>query len=114
MMLADDLADRSQLFRFAEVGTEPPHHLAVAANDGNKAGLPAADDDVIRREPRITFVEPVVRTDIRCRVDMQPVKAAACGVHASCGLDGVPGGTGESEFVDVVACHPLPQDLALR
>src|SRR5689334_15805931 len=107
MMLADDLADRAQLLRFEEVGPDPPDDLAVAADDRHEAGLAAADDDVARREPPVAFVEPVVRTDIRRRVDVEPVEAVAAGIGPTApsrirgrrGLDGRAGCRGESELL---------------
>src|SRR5688572_11127759 len=82
-MLPDDLADGPQLLRLEEVGPDPPHDLAVAPDDGDEAGLPAADDHVGRREPPIAFVEPAVRSDVRRRVDVQPVEASAFGIDAA-------------------------------
>ena len=114
MMLADDLTNRAKFFGFAEVGTEPPDDLAVSSDNGEKTGLPAADDDVVGSEPLISFVEPVVRSDIGCRVDMQPVKTASRGVDARRGLDRISRGGGEAEFVDVIARDPFPDDVAVR
>src|SRR6185369_16345921 len=50
MMLADDLTNGAQLFRFAEVGAEPPDDLSVSSDNGKETGLPAADNDIIRSE----------------------------------------------------------------
>src|SRR5262245_33210487 len=89
MMLPDDLANRAQLLRGAEVGTEPPHDRAVAADDGEKTGFAAADDDVVRRETHVALIEPPVRPDVGGRVHMQPVVAASALVEAARGLDGL-------------------------
>ena len=113
MMLPDNLADRAPFLGFAEVGTEPPDDFAVASNNGEKTGLPAADDDVVWSEPLVAFVEPVVRPDVRRGVDMQPVKTASRAVDAGRCLDGVPRGGSEAEFVNMVACNPFPGNVAV-
>src|SRR5678816_80000 len=70
MVLSDNLTDGSELLRFAEVGTKPPDNLAVASHNSDKAGLPAADDDVAGSEPLVSPVKPLVRSHISGRVDM--------------------------------------------
>src|SRR5262245_21303070 len=112
-MLPDNLPDRPQFLGGAEVGTHPPHDRAVSADNRTETGLPAADDDVIRGESLISFIEPMVRSDISRRVDVQPVKTAPRVVHARSGLNRVPCVAGSAEVVDTVARHPFPQDHTL-
>ena len=82
VMLADNLSDRAQFLRGGVVGADSPCDRAVSRNDSDEARLAATDDDVIRCESLIAFVELVVRPDIGCGVDVQPVKTAARQVDA--------------------------------
>src|SRR5688572_26919727 len=113
VMLANDLPNRAQFLRSAEVWAELPDDFAVAADNREQAGFAAADDDVVRREASITLIEPLVRPDIRGRVDVQPVEAAPRLVEAARGLDGGARIRRKPELVDVVAGYPLPGDLPL-
>src|SRR6188508_86695 len=45
---------------------------------------------------------------------MQPVKTTARRVDAGRSLDRAPRGGGEAELVDMIACDPFPDDLAVR
>ena len=114
IVLADDLPDRQKFFGYAEVGTEAPDDLSVSRDNREKTGLPAADDDVVGCEPPVSFIEPVVRPDIGCRVDMQPVETASRGVDSGRGLDCIAGRVGEAELIDVIAGGPFPDDVAFR
>src|SRR5262249_5825919 len=114
VMLPDDLTNRAEFLGFAEIRTESPNDFAVSSDNCEKTCLAAADDDVVGSEPLISFVEPVVRTDIRCRVDMQPIKAAARRIRTRRSFYCVSRGSSETEFFDVVACKPLPYNLAIR
>src|SRR5262249_42891196 len=114
MMLANNLTNRPQFLGFAEVRTQPPHNFAVSSDNRQKAGLAAADDHVVRSEPLISFVEPVIRADVGRRVDMQPVETTPRAIRARRGLDGIPGSGAEAEFFDVVAGGPFPGDVAVR
>src|SRR5688572_20980359 len=112
VVLADDLADRAQFPGLAEIGSKLPDNLAVTPNDSEEAGLPAADDHVIGSEALIALVEPAVWPDKRCRVDMQPVEAApAATAIGGRGLYRLSRIRGETELVDVVTCHPFPEDV---
>src|SRR4029453_6641420 len=72
------------------------------------------DDDVVGSESLIPFIEPMVRSNISRRVDMQPVEAASRGIDAGSGHDGFACSSAEAEFIDGVARNPLPGDIALR
>src|SRR6185436_21068 len=113
VMLADDLADGAKLLGFAEVRTKPPDDLAVAADDREQAGFPAADDDVAWRKAHVALVEPPIRSNVVRRVDVQPVEAAACLVEALRRLDRLSRSRREPQFVDMVAGHPFPEELTL-
>jgi len=106
------LANRAKLLRFGEVGAEPPDDRPVASDNGEQAGLAAADDHVVRRETSVALVEPPVRPDVRRRVDMQPVEAAPGGVEPGRRLDRLSRVGGKPQLVDVVARHPFPDDVA--
>ena len=112
-MLADYLANRAEFPGFAEVRSEPPDDGTVAADDGQQAGFPTADDDVVRGEALVALVEPSIRSNIRRRVDMQPVEAAPGGVKAGCGLDGLSSIRRETELVDMIARNPLPDNVTV-
>src|SRR5262249_58677549 len=77
VVLPDDLANRLRRRRLAIVGTHPPDDAAVAADNRYETRLAAADEDVIRTEPLIAVVVPVVRADVRRGVDVEPVDALA-------------------------------------
>ena len=66
---------RSSVATTLKSGPNSPNDGAVAGNDREQARLPAADDDVVRREALVAFVVPVVRTDIGRRVRVHPVEA---------------------------------------
>src|SRR5690349_10413129 len=109
VMLADDLPDLLQLGRLAVIRAHPPHDGAVAPDDRENTCFAAADDDVRRRETRIALIEPSVRTDVRRRVDVQPVEAPARAVERTGRPDRLPRVGGEPELVDVIARAPFPR-----
>src|SRR5678815_1320003 len=113
MMLADNLAYCAKFRGLAEVRPEPPDDFAVSSNNREKTSLPAADDHVVWGEAHISFVEPMVRPEIGCGVDMQPVETSSRSVDSRCRLDCSPGCGGKAELVDMIAGDPLPDDLAV-
>src|SRR5581483_2002091 len=113
VMLTDDLADRTQLRRGAEIGAHLPNDRTFARNDSDERRFPAADDHVLRRKALVAFVVPVFLTHVSCGVDVHPIEGAACRVGAWRGRYGIASVLVEMEFIDVVASHPLPDDLSV-
>src|SRR5262249_5885613 len=114
MMLAENLSQRPQWARLAIIRTHPPRERAGRPiDDPDDARGPAADDDVVRMETFVAGVVPLVGSEIRRGVHVQPVTAAAVLQPAREPMNRVPGLFAQSEVVDVVAGQPVPEDLAV-
>src|SRR6185369_13785077 len=114
MMLTENLAELAQRLRFPIVGPHTPDQLAVRpVDDCHDARRPAADDDVVGMEALIASVEPPIRTKVRGGVQVEVIAAAPSVAPPRKSMDRIPRLVVEAEFVDVIACEPLPLQLAV-
>src|SRR5262245_21734072 len=104
MMLAENLSERAQGARLPVVRSHPPDEGAGGpVDDGHDARVPAADDDVVRIEPAITSVVPLVGSKVCGRIHMQPVATPAVLDPARIAANDIARLHAETKAVDVVA-----------
>ena len=101
---------------FLAVGAELPDNLAGALlDDEDDVGFAAVADDVFRVETGIAGIKPLVGAQAGHGVDVHPVAHAFGRGRTVVGVasHGVLAAFVESEFIEVVAAQPFPDDVAV-
>jgi hypothetical protein len=98
-----------------EVRTEPPHNLSRAlVDERDDVGFARADQDVVGRKDRVRVIAvPMVGPECFRTVDFQ-VAPDIVGLTRDASAQVLESLSGEAEFVEVVACLPLPDDSPVR